>query len=86
MEIHEWTVNRTLAVFQHLHSLPGSRSSVDLPGLARAMDSFFRSLLGQAINLPKVELNRWIDSSTHLIYHALFNDILKNHRKRQSSR
>ena len=24
--------------------------------------------------MPKVELNDWIDSATHLIYHALFTD------------
>jgi hypothetical protein len=40
----------------------------------RAMDIFFWSLLAQAVRLPEVELNRWIDSATHLIYHAIFAD------------
>jgi len=30
--------------------------------------------LAQAVRLPKLELNQWIDSATHLIYHALFTD------------
>jgi hypothetical protein len=50
---------------------------VDIPGLARAMGSFFWSLLAQAVLLPKAELNREIDSATHLIYHALFSDFPK---------
>jgi AcrR family transcriptional regulator len=74
LEIHKWTVSRTLTVFQYLHRLPGARTSVDLPGLARAMDSFIWSLLSQVVQLPKPELDQWIDSSTHLIYHALFRD------------
>jgi hypothetical protein len=38
------------------------------------MDSFFWNLLAQAQRLPRSELNHWIDSATHLIYHALFVD------------
>jgi hypothetical protein len=38
------------------------------------MDTFFWSLLAQAVQLPKTELSRQIDSATHLIYHALFMD------------
>jgi hypothetical protein len=38
------------------------------------MDLFFWSLLAQAVRLPEVELNQWIDSATHLIYHAMFAD------------
>jgi len=33
------------------------------------------SLLAQAGQLPKAELNRQIDSATHLIYCALFRDM-----------
>ena len=53
---------------------PGARQKVDIPGLARAMDTFFWSLLAQAGRLPKSELDQWIDSATHLIYHAMFTD------------
>ena len=53
---------------------PGARSSVDIPGLAGAMDAFFWSLVAQAAHLPNARLNRQIDSATHLIYHALFVD------------
>jgi hypothetical protein len=42
--------------------------------LARVMDSFFWNLLAQAVRLPDVELNQWLDASTHRIYHALFTD------------
>jgi AcrR family transcriptional regulator len=73
-EIHAWTTSRVTAVFQRLQQLPGARSGVDVPGLARVMDSFFWSLLAQAVQMPEVELNRWIDLATHLIYHAMFAD------------
>ena len=73
-EIHVWTTNRVTAVFQRLQQLPGARPGVDVPGLARVMDSFFWSLLAKAVRMPEVELNRWIDSATHLIYHAMFVD------------
>ena len=63
-----------MRVFQFLQGLPGARENVDIPGLARAMDTFFWSLLAQARRLPKAELNQWIDSATHLIYHAMFAD------------
>jgi AcrR family transcriptional regulator len=77
-EIHVWTTKRVIAVFQFLQQLPGARQGVDVPGLARAMDSFFWSLLARAVHMPKVELDAWIDSSTHLIYHAMFADPPKN--------
>jgi AcrR family transcriptional regulator len=73
-EIHAWTTSRVTVVFQRLQQLPGARSGVDVPGLARVMDSFFWSLLAQAVRMPEVELNGWIDSATHLIYHAMFVD------------
>jgi AcrR family transcriptional regulator len=73
-EIHEWTTGRVLRVFQFLQTMPGARRKVDIPGLARAMDTFFWSLLAQAGRLPKSELDQWIDSATHLIYHAMFTD------------
>jgi AcrR family transcriptional regulator len=74
VEIHVWTTTRVLTVFQRLQQLPGAREGVDLPGLARVMDGFFWNLLAQAALMPKAELNRWIATSTHLIYHALFTD------------
>jgi AcrR family transcriptional regulator len=74
VEIHAWTTTRVTAVFQFLGQLPGARPAVDIPGLARAMDSFFWSLLARAVLMRKAELNQWIDSATHLIYHAMFTD------------
>ena len=74
-EIHAWTTARVTAVFQRLQQLPGARRGVDIPGLARVMDSFFWSLLAQALRMPKAELSRQIDSATHLIYHAIFIDV-----------
>jgi AcrR family transcriptional regulator len=72
--IHAWTTGRVLAVFQFLQQLPNARPGVDVQALARVMDHFFWSLLAQAGRMRKVELNRWIDSACHLIYHALFLD------------
>ena len=72
--IHGWTTARVTAVFMFLHQLPGARAGVDIAGLARAMDSFFWSLLAQAVQLKDAELSQWIDASTHLIYHAMFAD------------
>lgn len=73
-EIHAWTTTRVTTAFQLLTQLPGARPGVDVPSLARAMDSFFWNLLAQAVRLRQTELRQWIDSATHLIYHALFRD------------
>jgi AcrR family transcriptional regulator len=73
-QIHAWTTGRVTAVFDRLARLPGARKGLDLPGLARWMDAVFWSLLAQAVRMPKTELDRWVDSCTHLIYHALFAD------------
>jgi AcrR family transcriptional regulator len=73
-EIHAWTTGRVMAVFEMLEQLPGSRKGVDIPGVARAMDSFFWSLLARAGQLRKAELNQQIDAATHLMYHAMFTD------------
>lgn len=81
-EIHKWTTGRVLRVLQFLEELPGARKDVDLHGLARATDTFFWSLLAQAARLPKTELNQWIDSATHLIYHAIFTDAPEKLQKR----
>jgi AcrR family transcriptional regulator len=78
-EIHMWTTSRVLAVFQMLQQLPGARRKVDLPGLARAMDSFFWSLLARAGQLSGAQLNQQIDAATHLIYHAMFLDAAEKH-------
>lgn len=72
--IQEWTTSRVIALFRFLQQLPGARKGVDVPGLARAMDSFFWNLLSQAMGLSKARLNQHIDAATHLIYHALFTD------------
>jgi AcrR family transcriptional regulator len=73
-QIHAWTTARVTAVFEMLAELPGARKGLDFRGLARAMDSLFWSMLAQAVRMPKAELDRWVTSSTHLIYHALFKD------------
>jgi hypothetical protein len=72
--IHAWTSKRVLMLFRALQKLPGARPDVNLAPLARLMDTFFWGLLGQALTMRKAELNRWIDSATHLIFHALFRD------------
>jgi AcrR family transcriptional regulator len=77
VEIHSWTTARVKRVFEYLQRLPGARRGVDVPGLARVMDNFFWSLLGQGLRMSKVELKEWLASSTHLIYHAMFEDAAK---------
>jgi AcrR family transcriptional regulator len=72
--IQAWTTGRALRLFQALQKLPAARKNVDVLGLARAMDSFFWSLLAQAVQMPKARLNQSIEAATHLIYHALFHD------------
>ena len=81
VEIHAWTTSRVTTVFQLLQRLPGARAGVDVAGLARVMDNFFWSLLAQAVRMPEVELNRWIESATHLIYHAMFRDATATARR-----
>jgi AcrR family transcriptional regulator len=78
-QIHAWTTARIATVFERLQQLPGARRGVDIPGLARAMDSLFWSLLAHAVRMPQTELDRWVDSSTHLIYHAIFADSSAHH-------
>ena len=73
-EIHAWTTARVAALFGALQRAPGAREQVDIDGLARAMDLFFWSLLGRAMRMRKVELDSWINSASHLIYHGLFQD------------
>jgi len=73
-QIHAWTTGRALRLFQTLQRLPDARKDVDTLGLARAMDSFFWSLLAQAVQMPMARLKQSIDAATHLIYHALFRD------------
>ena len=80
--IHDWTTMRVLGLFKRLRRLPGSRSRVDLAGLARAMDGFFWSLLAQAAANPKVDLSSAINSATHMIYHSLFEDAPSSAKKK----
>lgn len=73
-QIQTWTTARVTGAFKLLQQLPGARRGVDVSGIARAMDFFFWSLLAQVHQLSEAELDRWLDSGTHLIYHALFTD------------
>jgi AcrR family transcriptional regulator len=80
-EIRAWTTARVTMALQVLQRLPGARQGIDLEGLARVLDSLFWSLLTQAVRMPKAELGLWIDSTTHLIHHALFTDSQKKSRR-----
>jgi AcrR family transcriptional regulator len=73
-EIQQWTTARLTKLFDLLQRMPGARTGVDVRTLARVMDQFFWSLLAQAALMRKPELNRWLNTATHLIYHALFTD------------
>jgi AcrR family transcriptional regulator len=76
-DIQAWTTGRLIALFKQLQKMPGARRGVAIPALARAMDSFFWNLLAHAVQMPKTELNEWIDTSTHLLFHSLFVDAMK---------
>jgi AcrR family transcriptional regulator len=76
--IENWTRARVAAVFELLLQLPGARRDVRVPVLARLMDRFFWDLLGQALRLPPAELDAILESTTDLIYHALFKDSAAN--------
>jgi AcrR family transcriptional regulator len=73
-EIRAWTRTRVATAFSLLQLLPGARPEVNAVALAQVMDEFFWNLLGQAVTLPEPQLNSWVDSATHLMYHALFLD------------
>jgi len=79
-QIHDWTAARSAALFHLLQQHPYARPGVNIPALARVMDAFFWSLLARAAQMPAPELNQWLDSSTHLIYHALFADTPAKYR------
>ena len=72
--VHRWTTARVTTVFGLLGRMPGARAEVDIPSLARVMDTMFWSLLADASRLSEAELSRRIDALTHLVYHALFAD------------
>jgi AcrR family transcriptional regulator len=73
-QIERWTRARVAGVFQALLQLPGARSDVNIPVLARLMDRLFWDLLGQALRSPPIELEATLESTTNLLYHALFRD------------
>jgi AcrR family transcriptional regulator len=73
-QIQAWTTARAAAAFQALQQFPGARRDVDPGELAEVLDGFFWTLLGRAGHMRGAELKRAIDSTTHLVYHALFTD------------
>jgi AcrR family transcriptional regulator len=73
-KIQAWTTARAAAAFQALQQFPGARRDVDARELADVLDGFFWSLLGRAKHMDAAELRRAIESTTHLVYHALFTD------------
>ena len=72
--IRAWTGKRVTGLFLRLSQLPGARSGVDIPALARAMDGFFWNILSEAVHTPPGDLDPWIDSAAHIMVHSLFTD------------
>lgn len=72
--IQAWTTSRVVRLLELLQEMPGAREGVDVPGLARVLDTLFWNLLAQSGRLSKVELDQRLESATHLIYHAMFTD------------
>jgi len=73
-DIHRWTTMRVRNLFRALQTWPGARSGVDVDGLAQVMDRFFWALLAEALRVPKIELDQWLDAATHIVVHAMFVD------------
>jgi AcrR family transcriptional regulator len=73
-QIENWTRARVTGVFEMLLHLPGARRDVNVPVLASLMDRFFWDLLGRAPRLAPAELEAILESTTDLLYHALFLD------------
>jgi AcrR family transcriptional regulator len=73
-QIRAWTTARVFAAFSYFQHQPGARQGVNTLALAEIMDSFFWNLLSEAVINRGARLQAWIQSATHLIYHALFND------------
>jgi AcrR family transcriptional regulator len=73
-EIRAWSTGRVRMAFSLLQQLPGARAGIDVEALAQVMDEFFWSLLGQAASLSETAMAQWVEASTHLIFHALFQD------------
>jgi AcrR family transcriptional regulator len=73
-EIRAWTTRRIEVVLAGLQTRPGARRRVDAGALARVLDPLFWTMLPRAGRMPRAELDEWLDTTTHLIYHALFSD------------
>ncbi len=73
-QIHAWSTERTIRLFEALQKFRGARRNIEIRGLASTMDSLFWSLLGRASQMSRAELNRQVDAATQLIYHAIFTD------------
>lgn len=73
-DIHAWTTMRVQRLFRALQTWPGARPGIDVDGLAQVMDRFFWALLAEALRVPKVELDQWLDAATHIVFHAMFAD------------
>jgi len=72
-QIERWTRARVKAVFEALLGLPGARTDVNVPVLARLMDRLFWDLLGEVPRLSADEMEAVLESTTDLLYHALFH-------------
>lgn len=73
-EIRAWTIGRVERLLARLQGMPGARRSVNRTVLASVLDTFFWSLLSQAVRMRRTDLEAWLDAATHLIYHAMFTD------------
>ena len=73
-EINAWTTARVVGVFRALQTLPGARKGVDVEGLASVIDTLLWALIGGALRLPKIDLDRWLDNTADIVFRTLFLD------------
>src|SRR5262249_37084445 len=73
-KITAWTTARVVRVFRALETLPRARTGVDVEGLAFVIDTLLWALVSEALRRRKNELDDWLDSVAHIVFHALFLD------------
>jgi AcrR family transcriptional regulator len=72
--LRAWTARRVAALFVRLRQFPGARRGVDPARLARVFDLFFWSVLPRLARMSTAERREWLDTATHIVYHAVFED------------
>lgn len=71
--VEAWTTGQLVLILGALAALPGARPDLDLPVLARIVNTIFWRLAEEPLHDP-VEVTRLTEALTGLIVHAIFAD------------